>query len=217
MRRLLNFILCFVILIASSCRIVTPRIASVNTAFDSIVIEIQPTTRFYPRSNDVDGLVHHLANLSICKKENIIVIVKDRLNISRSEWSREQVVQFEKDNRIIANSSKRRISIFISYLPGTYSEDGLLTILGLQYGYKNSIAMFKTRTWEDKAGVLLHEILHVIGLVSRDNRHAPPVRTDRPNHCNNEKCIMYFGLGYYEIWLCPNCISEIRRFITNNE
>ena len=145
------------------------------------------------------------------------VIIRQRENIGHALpiWSYSEVTNYERKNRVLRdkNSKDKILVIFISYLNGTYMQGDTSNIAGLQYD-ETSFAVFRQYTDEDWEGVvLMHELGHLLGVAHRENRTTEPVNPDRPNHCNDENCTMFWRAGSDRVRFCQVCIEEIQTLI----
>jgi hypothetical protein len=208
------FIAFLISILFSSC--ISPRNQPLysldnTTILDHMEIEIVPVEGSTVNSAVITSLINNLNDYRICSRDNIIVYLRSPVHSNKRSWSHADVVAFEDQHRIIwdRNNQDRHLKLFISCLPGTYTEKGLTDISGLVYGYRNTISLFQGCF---ERSVLLHEIGHIIGLVDNSTRGNPPVNIVRPNHCNNSKCVMFWVVSRDAIF-DEKCINDIANMI----
>lgn len=110
-------------------------------------------------------------------------------------WLSGNIEHFEYCYRTSENTEldADNINIFIAYLSGPYGDPKTL-LGGLQYD--DSIAIFRYYTGNAEGSMLMHEFGHLIGVASNKNHpNRIPFRPDRPNHCNNKDCIMFYQVS----------------------
>jgi len=149
----------------------------------------------------------------------VIIKYRSRITSVYSIWNAARLRHFETRNRkfIDRNPGDRRLVFFICYVPGEYhKKDGdkiSKTIVGVQYN-PTSFAILRKQTKESYEGVvLLHEFGHAIKIARASNRKDSPINPDRPNHCNNSKCTMFWRANRHRTKLDNECLRELRELI----
>jgi len=193
--------------------IVKPRI----TLYDSIIFEIVSAPGQGPSPSALTFFIGKLKEYDICDK----VRIRYRSHISGvySIWNSNRLRHFEKRNRrfIDRTPGDRHLIFFICYVPGEYhkKDSGKIskTIAGVQYN-PTSFAIIRKQTKESFEGVvLLHEFGHAIKIARASNRKDAPINPDRPNHCNNSKCTMFWRASRHRTKLDDECLRELRQLI----
>ena len=214
----LKFVVAFIAMVIPSCigsgpLPPPPDIAFVGsrTLLDRITIEIVPIKGFRTERAEIAALTSNLSAYLICPSKGVAVHYRDPVENPRRSWTYSDVLDFEQQHRTIWDHDRydRHLKLFVSCLPGNYFEDKMTSIAGLAYGRQNSIALFQH--YFERA-MLLHEIGHVIGLVNRFNRISDPVKSDRPNHCNNKACVMFWQVRSNAVF-DKKCIRDILNMI----
>jgi len=105
--------------------------------------------------------------------------------------------------------------MFIAYVSGPYVEGKLSNVAGLQYS--ESIAMFKdSKIWKTEGSVLLHEFGHLLEIADAEHRKDEvPANADRPNHCNNKRCVMYWQIQGPDMDFGERCKDELRALVSS--
>ena len=55
--------------------------------------------------------------------------------------------------------------------------------------------------------------MDVFGLVDPSSRAEEPVNPDRPNHCNNINCVMFWHIKRFSHVLCNLCKADLLKSI----
>lgn len=209
-RNLFIFILC----LSLSC-VVPPKnfkILEPNFLYDQITFEIITTKD--ARQPDVEGLeylVNRLQQYNICKTENVIFAPSKvaETTLICNVWNRPAIEFLVKYNRKIhdLDQNSRTIVICLIYVDGRYigSRDSHNTA-GLNFG--NVITIFPEHlTTHLEGAVLLHEFGHFLQLCV--SRKEEPSNPQRPRHCNNSRCVMYWSVSRSDADFDDNCSDEI--------
>lgn len=220
MRSIWKIFVC-VLLMGCGCASTTHQFDKpLNTLYDSILIEIQPTTMGSPTENTLDKFKNELERYRICAKKNINIIINDPVPTPTFAWMYYDIYAFEFRNRAYQdlNAEDKHIAVFIAYIPGSSVQPNRTNIVGLQY-YSSSIATLTLGIEEIELPTLLHEFGHLIGLVDRDRREEPPINANRPSHCNNESCLMFWIVprtcGDELPAFCEKCLRDIHSLIND--
>jgi hypothetical protein len=179
-----------------------------NPLYDTVIFDIASVNTGTPSSEALEFFRSKIVQYGIGNR----VIFRQRQDIpGPNVWTPGQLRQFEENNRLIRdkNAEDRILVVFIAYLPGIYLGGSSTTIAGIQYG-DTSFAIFRDITDDDWEGVvLLHELGHMIRVAwSRDE---PPSNPDRPHHCNDEDCTMFWRAGTHRTNFCIRCLGELRK------
>lgn len=186
-----------------------------STYYDSIIIDLVYTEISQPDSNSLTLFRSKLEQYNITK--NIIITtrkVKLPIELLVIPWNMGYLTTFERQNRILydTNPLDRRLVLFIAYIPGIFTYTDTDNICGLKYD-RTSFAIFTYLAGEEHTSVLLHELLHIIGLVDPEVRNEPPTNPNRPGHCNNCYCNMFWKVGSEQHYLCRKCLRELQDLI----
>lgn len=184
-----------------------------QTFYDEITLEVVCVEGFGPDAKALAFFVNKLNQYDIARVVNI-QFSSDVTNVFPI-WNTSLIRSFEKINRKLhdPNPKDRHLILFICYLPGIYIQGDKTTIAGLQYA-DTSFAIFRERTDASYEGVvLLHELGHIMKIAQAENRKEDPVNPERPNHCNNRKCTMFWRAGEHRTELDAECLAELRALI----
>lgn len=183
------------------------------TLYDSIVLDIVSAPGKGPSAEALAFFINSLKLYDICNK--VTVNYRTDVIYVLPIWNSGLIRQFEAKNRKFkdTNPKDRRLVLFICYLPGEYLNGEVNRIAGIQYG-PTSFAIFRDRTKDSYEGVvLLHEFGHIIRLARSSNRKEPPVNPDRPNHCNDENCTMYWRADNHRTTLDDKCLDDLKKLV----
>jgi hypothetical protein len=170
-----------------------PLFTNKKPLYNKITMEIVSVEGFSPDPSGLKSFEEGLLHYHFCK--NLILIQRTtRLKPEYlAPWTRNDLLTFEVINRTILKSeNKQELNLFVSFVPGPYIQGKVTGLAGLQYG-DSSFVLFKNFTSDCESIVLLHEFGHL--MLIADDSHSPnrkPVNADRPNHCNNPQCIMFW-------------------------
>lgn len=178
--------------------------------YDNVVVEVATTGDYSPSSRTLCQFKAELEALGICNSSNVYFMVREPVPTLTDAWTISLINDFENRHRLLYdyNPRDRLLIMFISCLPGTVIEKDMEDVIGLQYGV-SSFTYF-TRNRNDLL-IWLHEFGHMIGLVDSNKRLDPPINPDRPEHCNDYGCIMFWRLGATSF--CDLCREDIKRMI----
>ncbi len=216
-----NYLIIVFIILFSFIGCVTPVSSQVKTAktdrskylYDTIIMDIACVNSDVPSAPALDFLADTIKQYKIAKR--IITLQREGLSGSRNIWALHDVQEFEAVNRkhFERNPTDRILVIFISYLDGFYMNGTVSNIAGVQYA-PTSFAVFRRLTDDEWEGVVLvHEFCHMLEIAKAGNRRVAPINPDRPNHCNDENCTMYWRAGTHRTKLCQICMFEVRKLI----
>jgi len=184
-------------------------------AYDSITFEICAIgSASLPSPYSLKFLVTKLSNHQVCRAENITFVLNNSED-SASEfpiWNTAALSLARARNRKIQdlNSEDKNICIFILFVKNKFVTPTLSNLAGLQFG--TTIAIFEEQLERSLEGaVLLHEFGHVMKLGS--DRSEAPVNPDRPSHCNNPDCVMFWMVSDPKADFDSECIKEIKAMI----
>lgn len=179
--------------------------------YESILIEAQPTYRHYPTIEQVNGFKELLDLYRICEYQDINFSLRDRVKSPHMQWTKDLASQFEQKNRILYDNNLKDdcYIMYMSFLPGVFIEPGREKIGGLHYGRQASMVLSRVGS-KDLVLFMFHEFIHSIGLVDPERRQESPVNPERPKHCNNEECTMFWILkNNKKPYLCGLCRNDI--------
>jgi hypothetical protein len=183
------------------------------TLYDSIILDIVSPPEKGPSATALAFFINSLKQYDICDR----VLVNYRTDITGilPIWDANLIRHFESVNRKLkdVDSNDRRLTLFICYLPGSYHSGKVNNIAGIQYN-PTSFAIFRDKVRESFEGVvLLHEFGHIIRISRTANRKEPPINPDRPNHCNNKKCTMFWRARVDRTHLDAKCLKDLKKLI----
>jgi hypothetical protein len=214
MYRLLKYLLLLNLLFLPTCTF-PPTRPSVDriTNYDSIVVDLVYIDGFKPTDEALDFFKEQITSLDIATR----ITIRPRQVPNTFLFfplNRSLVVLFEQQNRQLydLDLKDRQLIMFISCIPGPYIRGGLLTnIAGIQYG-ATSISVFLNCVNPDHQGsLLLHEFGHILDLVDINQRKEDPVNPDRPSHCNNRRCVMFWQIQGPDAQFDEDCLRDLRR------
>lgn len=184
------------------------------TYYDSITIEVVYTERSKPSDAALNFLTENLRKINISRK--IVIISRQISHPPVVPWTSALIRQFESQHRLLKEDTPkdRNLILFIAYLPDFYLEGTRTSIAGLQYE-ASSFAIFIANLKKKYEGsVLLHEFGHIINLVRLKPRKEEPINPDRPRHCNNNKCVMFWKVSGVDRKFDDACLGDIKKAIT---
>lgn len=161
---------------------------------DMLVVEIQPVNDLTINPKALERVKSRLDEYKICREKDITFITKPSISAPKAAWWSSELRMLHQNHRTLhdTNISDRSLVLFLVNVPGIYLESGKQSVAGLAYDDDNFIVYFGSHSVDVQSSVIIHEIGHIIGLVDRSRREGDPVNPDRPPHCNNEKCVMYW-------------------------
>ena len=195
--------------------------------YTSVKIEIQYMPGYAPDAAAINNLTSFFNNLT--NKPSGITVVQTPIQASgKAILSLNDIATIEKNNRTIFSSGSQ-LGLYFLYTDGGYSDGN---VLGLAYRntsiciigktiYDNSGAVGQVSRTKLETTVLQHEIGHIFGLVDLGSTMQINHKdTGHGNHCNNNKCIMYYAsettdaLGFLLTGSIPalddNCSADLR-------
>lgn len=193
--RVLIFILLFLTSCVSSNRR-TPHLH--DTLYDRIVIELYSTTSSQPSTEALNIFKTQMEIYRICPADQIFIIPHRPSDNLRIAWNGGWLRALEAQRRTLHDNEPedRHLTAFVAYVPGIYAIPRHHNVIGLHYD-ATSIAVFHRDFFNPtrEAAVLAHEFGHIMGLVDRGRRPDPPINPDRPNHCNDANCVMFWQVN----------------------
>jgi hypothetical protein len=161
--------------------------------YDNITIEIQPSDGAGFVNSEMQLLKAKMHHYKICRSDRVSVVVRSIVQAPTTTWPRKMIKSFQNNHQTLVdrNIRDKHLIVFVSIIPGNYTVPGKTNIIGLAFADQH-ITIFNDNF---NHAVLLHEIGHVIGLVNRNVRDEEPVNPDRPKHCNNVKCVMFWQVN----------------------
>lgn len=185
------------------------------TLYDEVVLEIVSPAEKGPSAEALAFFINRLKLYNICNK--VTVSYSTDIVGSLPVWNTGLIHQFEARNRKLKDTDPedKKLVLFVCYLEGIYIQGDVASIAGLQYG-PTSFAIFRDITKASYEGVvLLHEFGHIIQIARSSNRKESPVNPDRPNHCNDKSCVMYWRSSKDRINLDSKCLKDLERLIND--
>jgi len=196
-----NFIILFLLLLTSltSCATTTfhnPQIRHRRMLYDNMVLEIHPTTQSIPNPVALNIFKAKMERFGVCRASNIRIITHDPGIVLIPAWTSSMLQAWEHRHRTRFDDDPddRSLTVFVSYVTGIHTRVGYNNIVGLKYDDTSIAIFFRNYAPMKEACVLIHEVGHVIGLVDRECREGDPANPDRPSHCNNENCVMFWQI-----------------------
>ena len=177
--------------------------------YEAMIFEIVPIKDCNP---DPDALTHFRAKLEeygICRSEGVFFLVSPELPAPGVPWSTPSIEWFETMTRGLQDQDKQdKVAVvYVSYLNGSVVRKGgkVVRLGGMQYS-DTSFTVFKGGAKNREAGVLLHELGHMIGL-RKDQKTAPR------HHCPRMDCVMYPSVGSPYANFCVECQEKLAALI----
>lgn len=200
----------------TNCASFTLRTPPPRNLYDNITIEIAPVTSATPSNDALEYLRSKLDEYRICSARGIKFVIRPEVEvISGIPWNSSKIRSYENTRRTLrdTNTKDRHLIMFMAYVSGSYLEGKLTNIAGLQYN--NSIAIFKdSQVWKYEGSVLLHEFGHLLEIADANHRKdEEPVNPDRPNHCNNRRCVMFWQVQRKDADFDEQCLEELRALV----
>lgn len=193
----------------------SPEISTTTPyVYDSVTFEICAIgSASLPDPDSLKFLASKLNEHKICQLSAISFLSHNTSDpLSFPVWSTPALNTVEIRNRKIRdpNPKDKNIFIFVMYVSGDYVSPTLTNLSGLQWG--TTIAIFEDRMSDIYEGsTLLHEFGHSMGLTRE--RTESPANPDRPRHCNDSSCVMYWIITRRDADFDSECIKEIRAML----
>ena len=177
---------------------------SANT-FDKMIVEIAFIEGFRPRQEALDNFKNFIEERTF-KTAGVTFIEKEILATGKTEYTLDEVVTIEKENRTKYNANST-IAVWVLFINGNSSRDSNQgSILGSAYWntsfviYEETIQGLSNSAFEPErslleSAVMHHEFGHILGLTNigtdlqSDHEDVP----DHPGHCIVDSCLMYFA------------------------
>lgn len=219
MRHLVLIFCLFLTACISPTKLINPEPSDpAATLYDRVVIEIYSTDVTPPEDKTFEIFKQKLEEFRICKVDRIFIIPQKPVKHDSVFWNGNSLRALERKHRTIfdPDPDDRFLNVYIAIVPGNHAAPGKQNVIGLQYD-DTSIAVFYRKAFNHsyRAALLLHELGHVIGLVDRDfrdDKFGPPVNPQRPQHCNVEKCVMFWRVNPKGVFDC-RCKKDLLRLI----
>jgi len=132
-------------------------------------------------------------------------------------WNTALLRIFETQHRRMYDSKPKdkHLVLFISCVPGPYIQGTRTNLAGLKYS-STSFAMFTDHVFEHNQGILLlHEFGHIVELVDCIGRGEKPIKPDRPSHCNDDSCNMFWRIRSSSKDYCYKCLKDLCEMISD--
>lgn len=182
-----------------------------STYYDSVNIEIAYYKSNKPSNAVLNYFKSEIKKTGIAKEVNIILYPVT--TPPTLPWNQGLLHLFEDTNRIFVDDKPGDFDLFlfVAYLPGPFVEGSYNNLAGLAYG-ETSFAIFSDGISDKEEGyTLLHELAHLMEFVDvkarGEKEHANP---ERPRHCNNRACIMFWQISREQKGLDKDCMKQLR-------
>jgi predicted Zn-dependent protease len=177
---------------------------SANT-FDKMIVEIAFIEGFKPTQRALDNFKNLIEERTF-KTAGVTFIEKEISATGKTEYTLDEVVAIEKENRTKYNSNST-VAVWVLFINGNSSRDSNQgSILGSAYWntsfviYEETIQGLSNSAFEPErslleSAVIHHEFGHILGLTNigtdlqSDHEDVP----DHSGHCVVESCLMYFA------------------------
>lgn len=192
------------------------------TLYDSILIEVQPTTRSIPNLIMLEKFREELDRYRIAPYNNIRFVINAPSDTDQTFWFYSDVRSFESSHRDLYDNDPddRHLVAFLCYLPGVVAEPGRLNVIGLHYD-DTSMAFWVRASEDREVPTLMHEFGHLIHLANDECNHRLPFNPLKPNHCNNPRCIMHWFVPNSRNGIMPNldeqCLRDLLDLIEESQ
>jgi hypothetical protein len=130
-------------------------------------------------------------------------------------WNTSLIKIFETQHRQMYDTKPKdkHLILFIACVPGPYIQGTRTNIAGLAYD-DTSFAIFIDNVNKCNQGiVLLHEMGHILGLVDIKSRNEKPINPERPSHCNDDDCNMFWCISSDNDDFCYKCMCDLKQLI----
>lgn len=216
MRKVRYFLPILLITLFTNCASLSVRDTANRDLYDNITIEIAPITSVLPGNEALEFLRTKLDKYRICDYRRIKFVIRPGVNVIQNiPWTSSRLRTFERTRRTLhdKNPNDRHLIMFIAYVSGPYVDGKFNNLAGLQYNA--SIAIFKDSPfWRNEGSVLLHEFGHLLEIADSSHRKdETPVNPDRPNHCNNKRCVMFWRIQSRNMDFDEQCRKELRNLV----
>jgi len=187
-----------------------------STYFDSIYVEVAYVGSQRPASSVIDHFRNEILRYRIAKECRVMLHSVEYTIYG--PWNTGLLNTFETGSRIYRDQSPkdRRLRLFVAYLPGTFIEGTYNNIAGIAYGTSAFAIFCDTISDISEGNVFFHELCHLLEFVDVGARNQTPVKPDRPHHCNNEQCVMFWRASRQRTTLDGDCVLQLADKITKH-
>ena len=191
-------------------------IKSPGYLYDSIIVEVQPSTLNEPHAEQLYALKVALEKYRIAERQQIHFIIRPPVETSKTVWFRAELDPYELKYRLLKddNLEDRNLILWMGFFAGSFLDEQYLRTIGMQYSDSSTAIMGYTNNSTRRVAVMFHEILHAIDMVDLKHRKEKPVNPERPTHCNDEKCVMFWVVTDTPV-LCTKCQADVPRRLGN--
>lgn len=173
-----------------------------NHIYDCIKIQVSYTSNSIPNFDAIEQFKKDLIEYNFCSK---VELESNLFNSQILIWDVGSLTL----QHINQDRTDRVFNLQIIYVPGHYLPP-LSDIAGLAYS-QNCFAIFSDHVPDElESAVLLHEFGHILNFI-RQSERGIPVNPNRPNHCNNEDCVMFWLITKPNKKFDLQCLNDIDR------
>ncbi|HEX2532930.1 MAG TPA: hypothetical protein VHK69_04295, partial [Chitinophagaceae bacterium] len=172
-----------------------------DATYTSLVVEIQYMPGYAPSKASL-AQVESFLEERLHKPGGIRIVQKEIPALPERQITREQVISLERRNRTLFTRDSE-LAVYLLFTNGEFTDPKILgwayrNTSAVIYGkaiHDNSNKIGKPRRTRLETSIMLHEIGHLMGLVNvHFPMHSAHGDTARASHCENPKCLMYYGL-----------------------
>ena len=180
-----------------------------STFFDSIQLEIAYIGSNRPSTSVIEHFEKEIVRYKIAKRVSHVI---HQVSFPQpATWNSGQLASFEHSSRYFRDITPddKHLKLFVAYVPGRYMEGDYTNIAGLAYG-SSAFAVFSDTISETTEGnVFLHELGHLLKFINLSAREETPINPERPRHCNNESCVMFWRASKGRTTFDEACIEQL--------
>ena len=191
---------------------INPSIAPIEEPFylkhpihETIKVTLLYSPSSPPNFNALQSFGKLLLDYNICNTVEFSYTIRD---CSTNAWDTSLLILYEQ-KFLMQQLTTELNDLHILYVSGHYIPP-LFDAAGLAYA-PNSFAIFTDQTPDAlEASILLHEFGHLLKFIKQIER-GPPANPIRPDHCNNQNCVMYWMVSRPDKRFDLQCMVDIKR------